>query len=80
MCSPGLSSVDRLAQAVAGLRADNLALLTAGELEARVRDLRRLADQVESVFAQATAAFEESGAYQEVGARTGASWLRHNRG
>jgi hypothetical protein len=36
-----------------------------------------LADQVEAVFAAATAAFEDSGAYQEVGARTGASWLRH---
>ena len=77
MCSPGLSSVDRLAEAVAGLRGDNLALLTAQELEARVRDLRRLADQVEAVFAQTTAAFEDSEAYKEVGARTGASWLRH---
>ncbi|MDQ4006594.1 MAG: 13E12 repeat family protein [Actinomycetota bacterium] len=69
--------MDRLAQAVAGLRADNLALLTARELEVRVRDLRRLADQVEAVFAAATAAFEDSEAYREVGARTGASWLRH---
>jgi hypothetical protein len=78
MCSPSLSSVDRLAEAVAGLRDDDLLLLTPEELEGRVRDLRRLADQVEAVFAETTATFEASEAYKEVGARTAASWLRHN--
>lgn len=78
MCSPSLSSVDRLAEAVAGVREDNLALLTAGELEARMRELRRLADQVEAVFAETTTAFEATEAYKDVGARTAASWLRNN--
>ena len=40
------------------MRADNLALLTARELEIRVKQLRQLADQVEAVFAESTAAFE----------------------
>jgi hypothetical protein len=78
MCSPNLSSVDRLAEAVAAVRADNLTLLTAEQLEARLKDLRRLADQVEAVFAETTAAFEATEAYKEVGSRTGASWLRHH--
>jgi Domain of unknown function (DUF222) len=78
MCSPELLSVGRLAEVVACVRADNLALLTAQELEARLRDLRRLAGQVEAVFAEATAAFEATEAFRDVGARGGASWLRHN--
>src|SRR5262245_55472532 len=84
MCSPdvsgssGRSSMDRLAAAVADVRGDNLALLTAEPLEARRRDLRRLCDQVEAVFAETTAAFEATQAYKEVGARTAASWLRHH--
>jgi hypothetical protein len=78
MCSPDQSSIDRLAVAVAGLRADDLALLTAEELEARLRDLRRLSDQVEAVFAETSATFEATEAYKDVGARTAASWLRHH--
>ncbi|HEX2175002.1 MAG TPA: DUF222 domain-containing protein [Nocardioidaceae bacterium] len=79
MCSTSQSSVDRLVEAVAVVRADNLAVLTAEQLEARMRRLRRLADQVEAVFAETTAAFEATEAYKDVGARTAASWLRHNR-
>jgi len=60
------------------VRADNLGLLSAEELEARVTWLRRLADQVEAAFAEATAAFESTEAYRDVGARTAASWLRHS--
>jgi hypothetical protein len=78
MCSPSQSSVDRLAEAVAAVRADNLGLLAPEQLEARLRDLRRLADQVEAVFAETTAAFEATDADKEVGARTAASWLRHH--
>jgi hypothetical protein len=78
MHSSRVTSLDRLAEAVADVRADNLALLTPQELEARMHDLRRLADQVEACFAEATAAFERSGAYKDVGARTAASWLRHH--
>jgi hypothetical protein len=78
MCSPDASPIDRLAGAVAGLRADNLALLTPEELENRIRTLRRLGDQVEAVFAETTAAFEVTEAYKDVGARTAASWLRNN--
>jgi hypothetical protein len=78
MCSPHLSTVDRLAEAVADVRADDLRLLSAEQLEARVRQLRRLADQVEAVFGAATAAFEATEAYKDVGARTAASWMRHN--
>jgi hypothetical protein len=78
MCSTSQSSVDRLAEAVAAVRADNLRLLTAEDLEARMRDLRRLADQVEAVFAETTAAFDATEAYKDVGARTTASWLRNN--
>lgn len=70
--------MERLAEAVAAVRADDLALLTAQELQARVRNLRRLADRVEATFAEATAAFESTEAYRDVGARTAASWLRHN--
>jgi Domain of unknown function (DUF222)/HNH endonuclease len=44
----------------------------------RLRDLRRLSDQVEACFAETTAAFEVTDAYKDVGARTAASWLRHN--
>ncbi|MDQ4085901.1 MAG: HNH endonuclease [Actinomycetota bacterium] len=78
MCSPSLSSVGRLAEAVAAVRQDDLALLSAEELEWRMRRLRRLADQVEAVFAETTAAFEATESYKDVGARTAASWLRHN--
>jgi len=70
--------MDRLAAAVAGVRADDLSLLTAQQLEVRLRDLRRLADQVEAVFGETTVAFEATEAYQDVGARTAASWLRHH--
>src|SRR5262245_56923541 len=76
--SPGQSSMDRLAAAIADVRADNLALLTAEQLEDRLRDLRRLSDEVEAVFAETTAVFEATEAYKDVGARTAASWLRHN--
>ena len=68
----------RLAGAVAAVGADSLALLSPEQLEARLRELRRLADQVEAVFAETTAAFEATRAYQDVGARTAASWLRHH--
>jgi Domain of unknown function (DUF222)/HNH endonuclease len=78
MCSPSLSSVDRLAEAVAAVRADNLGLLTAAELERRLAALRLMADQVEATFAETTAVFEATEAYKDVGARTAASWLRHN--
>lgn len=78
MCSPEQSSLERLTAAVSDVRADNLSLLTAAQLEARLRELRRLCDQVEAVFAETTAAFEATEAYKEVGARTAASWLRHH--
>ena len=78
MCSNDSSSIDRLAEAIAGVRSDNVALLTAEELKDRVRRLRQLADQVEAVFADATAAFDATEAYKDVGARTAASWLRHS--
>ena len=69
--------MDRLVAAVAAVGADNLALLTPEQLEDRLRDLRRLGDQVEAVFAETTAVFEATEAYKDVGARTAASWLRH---
>jgi hypothetical protein len=78
MCSPEQSSMGRLAAAVAEVRADDLSLLTAQQLEARLRELRGLADQVEAVFADTAAAFEATEAYRDVGARTAASWLRHH--
>lgn len=78
MCSPEQSSLGRLTAAVAIVRDDNLALLTPEQLESRLRDLRRLSDQVEAVFAETSAAFEPTEAYKDVGARTAASWLRHN--
>lgn len=78
MCSPGSSSLGRLAWAIGAVRADNLGLLTAAELEARLRSLRRLADQVEAAFGEAATAFEDTEAYKEAGARTAAAWLRHH--
>src|SRR5262245_20705146 len=78
MCSSEPSPLDRLAEAVAAVRAEDLSLLSAADLVDRMHRLRRLADQVEAVFAEATAAFEATEAYKDVGARTAASWIRHH--
>jgi hypothetical protein len=78
MCSSSASPIDRLAEAVAAVRAEDLSLLPVADLVVRIHRLRRLADQVEAVFAEATAAFEATEAYKNVGARTAASWLRHH--
>src|SRR5262245_44723171 len=78
MCSLEQSSLGRLAAAVADVRADNLALLSPEQLETRLRQLRRLCDQVEAGFAETTATFEATEAHKDVGARTAASWLRHH--
>jgi len=60
------------------VRAEDLALWPAADLVVRIHRLRRLADQLEGVFAEATAAFEATESYKDVGARTAASWLRHH--
>jgi Domain of unknown function (DUF222)/HNH endonuclease len=78
MCSSNASPLDRLAEAVAAVRAEDLSLWPAADLVVRIQRLRRLADQIEGVFAEATAAFDATEAYRDVGARTAASWLRHH--
>jgi hypothetical protein len=78
MCSSSASPTDRLTEAVAAVRAEDLALWPAADLVVRIHRLRRLADQLEAVFAEATAAFEATESYKDVGARTAASWLRHH--
>jgi hypothetical protein len=77
MCS-STTSLERLAEAVEAVRADELGLLTAAQLEERLTTLRRLADQVEAAFGETATAFEDTEAYKDVGARTAASWLRHH--